>query len=390
MDTRRATSKSIPILTAKMTPEMCRAIRRQESNSGLGYWKSGFSNSNITENTSGVQDKKPTYRGVTQVNFDFPGLFLPNVGTQPLKPKRKDPKGQSIVLNRTKSSLGPDIRIGRSSDARTKTDNHDQSKKSTISDLTCLQLADTLLSYNKNPLTGVYGTSTFGLYSSPLASRYADLFSGNKSNDNRTNDEQHGKSNKDSDINSTIGDKKFPILMYHTFQPEDNDMLAERHGESISPTSDPHVVNVDVNSKPQSKPQKSILKNGLSHKTSRPSSETAISYKYTTLEKPNASSYHLPGAKAHLRSISETRLPTTTIYPKIQNDMKDTGQHRGLKSIPVKHESTCAIRNIPVRLEREHTSFGEYRGLETRKRSVRFNAAHEVREYTPCEPTSFC
>lgn len=388
MDANKSTSKQSVKLTATMTPEMCRAIKRQETNSGLDYWRSGFNSLKVSSDNAGLQARKPNYRRVTQVNFDFPGVFLPNVDTQSFKQKRKDSKGHSIVLNRTKTLFNPEIKTGHVSGARQKSESHNPSKKATVTDLTCLQLADTLLSY-KSPFSGIYGTTSV-VYNTPhLRSRYVELFSDDK---NEEDSGEHQNMSSEEIVNNETGDEKgISTFSYQTYKPEqDKDGTGDGQISTGSPTSsDLPIVDIDTSIKTQIKPQKSILKNGL-NRVNRPSSETAISHAYTTLEKPSLCSYQLPRMKTHLRSVSETRLPTCPIYPKIQNDLRDLGQYYGYRRLPVKNEFSGTIRNIPVKLEKEYTHTGGFRDLETRKRSVRFNASHEVREYTPCEPTSFC
>lgn len=414
MDANRSTSKQRQELTAKMTPEMCKAIKRQETNSGLNYWRTGFNNVKVSNESAEIQPKKATYRRLAQVNFDFPGLFLPNVDTQTLRQKRKDGKSHPIILNRTKTSFIPEIRTGPISSTRQKSDGYNSSKKPSVTDLTCLQLADTLLSY-KSPFSGAYGTAPTGIYTTPpLRSRYMELFCDNKGGED--SEEQQSKSIEVPGNNGNYEEMNISTFGYHTYKPEDTDRVAEGQRVIRSPlSSDATTEDNDANTRPQTKPQKSILKNGLT-KINRPSSETAISHAYPALEKPSACSYQLPGSKTHLRSVSETRLPNCTLYPKIHNDLRDFGHFHGprniplkndfvgtlrnipvkhefngaVRHVPVKHEFTGSVRNIPVKLEKDHPQSGTLTDTAERKRSVRFNAAHEVREYAPCEPISFC
>lgn len=374
MTTQQVPHRTSSGTTINMTPEMCRAIRRQESNSGLDYWKSGFSYPNNPTTQQSLHEKPPTGRRLSHVNFDFPGLFLPNLGTQSLRFKRK--QSQPVLLGRSRTSLMPDIKPSRTAESKGACSSNNHTKKATVTDLTCLQLADTLLSYNKPAWMGFSGLSSFGnYYHSPLRTRYTDLFRNDYNDDAEISKSVSTETtaNEESDEES-----KALTFSYQSVNTDNYDMLAGgQNGDCLS-ESDTKGTTGDVVAKPQIKPQKSILKNGQC-KLPRPNSETV--YLTSHLDKPSACAYQLPGAKKHVRSMSETRIPST--YPRIYNGVRE---NRVIRQIPVGHESKTAIRTIPITVEREQT----FRDISDRKRSVRFNAAHEVREYAPFEPVSFC
>lgn len=380
MDGRRPYSNQTFEIVTKMTPEMSKAIKRQEANAGLDYYRTGFSDSN---DIPGSQDKKPTYRRLTKVNFDFPGLFLPTVSTLSLKPKRKPSKGQPIILGRSKTSLVPDMKQARILEISPISGNGNHSKGSAVADMTCRQLADTLLSYNKSPFTGLHCGA---FHSSPLGPRYSDLFYDDKSSENTESE----KDTKGDILKTTDAaeERRIPTFTYHTFQSDGIGNIADGKRIIVSPCASDVRESNYASATRRTKPQKSILKNGPNNLI-RPSSETVVSHTYPA--KPIVCSYQLPTAKSKSRSVSENRLPSSTQYPKIQNDLRDMRYFRGgLRNIPVKHEFTGSVRHVPVNIERERVITEAYKGISSRKRSVRFNAAHEVREYTPCDPISYC
>ncbi|KAL4233684.1 hypothetical protein ACF0H5_008365 [Mactra antiquata] len=372
MTQKTPANKNTTKITAVMTPEMCRAIKRQETNAGIDYWKHAINNDRL----------HPTFRRLTQVNLDFPGIFLPNVQTtQSLRAKRRSQKPPTMVLGRSKTSLMPDIKSGRVSDANSKPENGDNTKKTEFADITCQQFADTLLTYNKSPFAGLFGKAV-------NQTRFDDYVTDENNNENNpdgtfspemTYNSFHNDGEKNSDDNS------------QTVHSDDNISPSILPQEMTSPSGQTsHGDHNDVKAKPQTKPQKSILKNGNPNTTIvvRPTSATSITETYSAANKPSVFSYQLPNSKTIRQSSPERRVPSGNMYPKIQNDLPVGYRH--FRSVPIRNDINGTVRSIPIRIERQTTVHGSFNDISSRKRSVRFNAAHQVHEYTPCEPVRYC
>lgn len=282
--------------------------------------------------------------GISRRNFRFPGVFLPNVNTQTLRPKRSPTKALSAVLSRRNLALVPDAKSTMTSER----DDACKSKMATGTDITCLQLADTLMAYHRSPYSGFHGKD-------PLRARNADVKS-----------EMTHKYVRENtfliETNDERKDERVPTPSYQTFQ-------SERQRLAMSPSSNVSLgKESDVCAGSQPMPRKSILKNVT--KTSRPSSEKMF-----------GCSYQLPGATLRMRPHSETR-PSTVFYSKAHN-LRTSGL-LGLRDISKKCEFTDSVTSVPVRLEKQSTftlNSGSFQS--TRKRMVRFNGANEIHEYTP-------
>ncbi|KAL4233683.1 hypothetical protein ACF0H5_008364 [Mactra antiquata] len=278
-------------------------------------------------------------------HFRFPGVALPNVAPQTAKQKRSPTKVLSAVLSRRNIAMMSDVK----SKTPTDVDNSHKVKKATGTELTCLQLANTLMSYHRSPYSGFYGRN-------PIRARHMDV----------TNESEPRPFVKDNtfliDTNKKQSDQRVPTPSYQTFQSE-RQRLAKSPSSTVSAGNES-----DISMASQPLPRKSILKNVT--KTSRPSSE-----------KMYGCSYQLPGATVRMRPHSETR--PSSVFSSKSNNLRTSGLF-GLREISAKYDFTDSVRSVPVKLEKQSTftiNSGSFN--TTRKRMVRFNGANEIHEYTP-------
>ena len=372
-----------PDRMAKLTTEMTRAIKRQEPNSGLEYWRAtGINNVGLT-----TTEKRPTYKKVTQINLNFPGVFIPNLNNvQQQKPKTREHPTSAVVLARSRTSLVP--RVTSSSRSQRNANNNviPESKKVMVTDLTCLQLADTLLSSKKSPYAGL-------LNFWPGRSRYTDYFPDGR-DDNHNEETGFGIL---SDISTPVqkhtssamsrSGTSIPVLHYKTLPAEEEVLHNNNYREPYnhitvldSPKSSCAESSSSQIEKRDLKPQKSILKNGSQRQCSANSNGRTISPPEQS-DRNSASKclYQLPNANHNEKQrngFSGKIVTLDKITPSLQ-------QQSGSRPNSYKSDSHSSTNT-------DYALQGIMNDLSTRKRSVRFNSTHEIREFAPCEPISYC
>ena len=335
----------------KMTPEMSRAIRRHEKNTGFDYWKTGFSGLNVISPTS-LERRQYTSPKMTQININFPGFFLPNVD----KPRRKDamsvhnPLASPFPFARSKSTMTSSTVPRRRPTERP--------KRKTEQDLTCMQLTDSVLSYAGPRF------SALSIFRHPLGTSHLKYVDSSGDDGGRTSTDDERVSSAD-DLQNGVRDSESDT--------GDSSELSSQNQE-VSPKPNYR--------RPSPKPQKSILKNRTLVNTTEidgnkdpfdvelPRPQAVCSYVMSPIKVSSA-----PRATAHSRQNS--KLVLESIRPRINSGYAYSSIRRypSAKSCSSYSDNNDSLVDI-------------LNDLNDRKRIVRFNASHQIHEYTPCKPIS--
>ncbi|KAH3826462.1 hypothetical protein DPMN_128368 [Dreissena polymorpha] len=327
---------------SKMTPEMFRAIRRQERTTGFDYWKAGFAGT-YTHMTS--PERRKPFQRMTQVNLDFPGFpCLDLYG----KKKRKDANdvtrivGQPLTLTRSKTCIDAPL-------PKPKSRSHN-SKKSSFSDLTCLQLTDTIFSYSSVPFSGL---EFLKRQIKPAHSKYVQQI-----------------------ISETIDG----VDCLNTTEGSSDDTPQSHLDETDGylPLQDGHVGTLKAATYRLSspKPQKSILKNrGLPKQTVNHESDSECALcEFEPARPAVVCSYQLPSTARY------GALPDATAY---SHHGSITVMSAKLKNHVCNTSASGALKRRPSETSRQIINSDTVDGFSDRKRVVRFNAANQIHEYTP-------
>ncbi|OWF53158.1 hypothetical protein KP79_PYT06999 [Mizuhopecten yessoensis] len=151
-------NKKMASVETRINPEISKAIKRQKETNGVEYWKS-------SPNPKGLQgpQKRTTFDKIHNLKFEFPNGVLPAIpspsqrlqpfksSTLPTRGSRK--KGLPVGLEAMNRSYN--MQVSHSKDVG----GHLSPKKASVTDLTCLQLADTLFSHPDQVSPGLYGFS---------------------------------------------------------------------------------------------------------------------------------------------------------------------------------------------------------------------------------------
>lgn len=155
--------KKIGAIETRINPEISKAIRRQkETTNGVEYWKT----SSISKGTFPGAQKRTTFDKIHNLKFEFPNGILPAISSpsprlQTMKSSCQTSKGSRKkaapsgleAMNRSYNSGLMNVPSVKDSGG------HISPKKASVTDLTCLQLADTLLSHQDQMSPGLYGFS---------------------------------------------------------------------------------------------------------------------------------------------------------------------------------------------------------------------------------------
>ncbi|KAL3882361.1 hypothetical protein ACJMK2_028714 [Sinanodonta woodiana] len=345
-------SKTFAPITTKMTAEIGHAIRRQRDTAGVNYWK----NSSKGCAPTNTNDRRPSYNKLNHINLAFPGVFLPSLADKAaVSSKKKDSMYLSSGLNSSTQHL-MNTNCGKSNDKN----GSSTAKKAFVTDLTCLQLADTLFSSTHPTIAGF-------LNFPPSFMRYMDAYDVNVQPQTEIQPDTNGQHNRSD---TRYGAMPAPALaisrqrsktMTH-FSSEDIDSP-----NSVSPTGQNVVTQMcssdtssDTNATKAARPQKSILKTSLPKPAFKDDSdkESVDSKTYrdilmkSTRHPSRRNSNYSFSSPPGLLSLNET-------YPRKMSRKPD----RPLTGITIK----------------EHFDNG-------RKSRVRFSVSHDVWEYTPSEP----
>lgn len=310
---------------ARLSNEISSAIKRQRETSGIDYLKPAVK---VPTERKGFSNK------IQNISFD--GAVLPQFS---ISSQIKTDRGQGRnsrknnkfgTLNRSKTSVSFSLPSGRQGCA------HQTSPHNVVlTDLTCLQLADTLFSSNL----------PFGL-SGPTSDKFKySSFVGDRKTIN-------SESERDHNIYSKDGASSFPYLHGRTdtnYLPRRNvnDSSSYSRKGSIRPSSASNAKGLYLHSgfHQQKDSPKSILKQNF-------------------VEAQNDSSCK----RAKYRTISERNYR--------RNSNPDQSKFIAIKATKIGIQSAHGptVNNRVFNLD------------DKDKRSVRFNVAHEVIEYVPHEP----
>lgn len=361
------TGRRIPVrqesVSNRMTPEMCKAIRRQEKNAGFDYWKAGFPG---LGSTGPPADRRPGLQNLSQINLTFPGLFLPNVDGAINKPRRRDSiaglpanSAPTLTLRRSNSMISS-VPSSRRIPVQTVSSSNKTSKR----DLTCSQLTDSLLSYTNAsfPNIGLFRSTT----NRPRASDYLweDL-----------TPESEGLSQ--SEQNADDDDDDVPT--YHTMLADDCEEFSEI--ETVkSPVELNHIYNPTFPVRNR-KPYKSILKNSNSSDSALPGRNLNGPQ---SAKMPTVCSYQLPSPRSGAVSSATLYRPSGNVV----TDSFRPRMHNGYMYNSVRRQQSASARVVPVDCDNHLADLVS--DVATRKRCVRFNVAHQIHEYRPFDPIINC
>lgn len=339
----------------RLTTEMSSAIKRQEQISSMDYWKTGFSGLGLI-NSPNVTHKRPSFQTLTRVNIDqvFPGLYLPNaISLNHQKLRNRARLAPTLVFNRSRTTL-------ESSGDKFQDREYPSPRKASMPDLTCVQLADSLLSPNQSSLSGL-------LRLSPTNTRYVDMFS----DDEHSSDEEKAGSNTVQQERKTLKHKNItgrrsnslPAIKYKTLEPYESKLKNEQNRQVSSPTT---IVVTKVLNDKTAKP---ILKSSES-KSNSVLSGASTGYDSMTLRRSNT----LPETMEQRQQSRSTQTtdPSLPMYRTTISSNVARVQRPREYIIPIVHSFD--------------DSGTDPRTESRMKRSVTFNSDHKVHEYVPHEP----
>lgn len=353
----------------RLTPEMCRAIRRQESNDGFDYWKAGFSGPGSS--SSPTIDRKAGFPNLAQINVTFPGVFLPNVDGVSAKLRRRNsivgfpPNSAPLLGLRRSNSM-----ISTVPSRRIPIQTVQSTKRSLNSDFTT-QLPEPLMSYTNASFPDI------GLFRS-IPTRYRNV---NYPWDDKNLSDAEDVPDGDADDADDANDLPKPAPDYPTVATDDY----EEFNEVESIQSPIILSDTDRPSYPvqNGKPYKSILKN---------SGQSVVSKEHfipQQIKMPSVCSYQLPSSRPGL-------VPTVTLYNssgKVAMDSLRGHPHNGYvyNSLRRQQSAKASSRVVPAEDYDNCDQFtGVVNDVTTRKRCVRFNVAHQIHEYRPHDPIINC
>ena len=353
--------------SSKLTPEMCRAIRRQDHNGGFDYWKSGYTG--LGDVTSPTIERKPKFPGMSQINVTFPGLFLPNVDGMATRLRRRN-------SNVTPNSMPLGIRRSNSMISTTPTRRipiqtiHIPRKSIVNLDLASQpQSPDPSLTYTNATFPDIGH-----FQASQNRARNVD-YSWDDRNFAEAEDATDGYLDNGEDMSKPMPD--YPSVISEDF----NEYEEFSEVESIS-----SPVILSDSEKPafpiqNGKPYKSILKSPSSGQ-SWVSKERFIPQQ---IKMPSVCSYTLPSSRPGL-------VPTITLF----NSSGKLGSmrpqpHNGYVYNSLRRQQSARASSSQVVPMGYDDQLSEVvNDMTTRKRCVRFSATHQIHEYRPYDPIINC
>lgn len=356
--------------TTKITPEMSRAIKRQESNGGFDYWKAGFAGPGSISSLS--SDRRPGNQNLSRIHFTFPGVFLPNVDGVSSKLRRRNstvtgisPVSSQPVMIRRSNSM-----ISSMPSRRIPIQTLNTSRKSVNCDV-----EDPVLTYTDNNFPDL------GLFRSPPnPSRYTEFWE-DDTNVKEADDIRFEDKNESMDISLTR-DISPGYDTYDSVVSDYEDYEEVNEVENIRSNFELNDIDRPAFPVANGKPYKSILKNS----SSSPSVVNKEEFIPQQIKMPSVCSYQLPSPRSEI-------VPTVTLYnssgkvtlqpirPKVSNGYLYNSLRR--------HQSAKASSRV-VPMDYENNLTDVVNDVTTRKRCVRFNVAHQVHEYRPFDPIINC
>jgi hypothetical protein len=358
----------------RLHPEIANAIRRQRETVGVDYRKAGETGNMAVLN----EGRKNSTNSLHNFHFQFSDMgYLPLTGHRlpkqnPARLKRKSSHVLGLrALSRSQSSIDltvPTLAIKQEFRA---SDQYHGPNKVTVTDLTCLQFADTLFS-NTGASTGMYGFSTGKLKSNEVLEETVIPIGKNVQS---SNDGQNSLKDKDSNENvkalSTDPNQILPSITHITpsTKPVSPKIKVPTPPLKITPKETPiskeeDKIKVPSNIPSESKERKSILKLQGGNKEIREKEESKLSCD-ETMKKPVAKS--------------------TRYNRVIKNDLLSTPKRSS--RLPI-DPNVCLTIKTPEKTN--NTGYIPYSlnsiNENAMKRSVRFNRTDEIFEFSPFEP----
>ncbi|KAK3578542.1 hypothetical protein CHS0354_025252 [Potamilus streckersoni] len=345
-------SKNFVPITAKMTAEIGHAIRRQRDTAGVNYWK----NSSKCCVPTNIHDRRPSYNKLNHINLAFPGVSLPSLGDKAaILSKKKDSVSLPSGFNSSTQQL-MNTHYGKNNDKNGRS----TAKKAFVTDLTCLQLADTLFSSTHPTIAGF-------LNFPPGLIRYMDTLDVNLQPQTEIQSDANEQPNR---TNAGYGTTPAPALALSRQRSKTMTCFSSDSVDSpnsVSPTGQNVVTKLcssdtssDTNATNKPRPQKSILKTSFMKPAFRDD---------TDKESVDSKTY---------RDI----LMKSTRHPSRRNSDYSYSSPPGLLSL-----NETYPRKISRKPDRPMTGITIKEPFDNgRKSRVRFSVSHDVWEYTPSEP----
>lgn len=358
----------------RLHPEIANAIRRQRETVGVDYRKVSDPGNMTVLNES----RKNSANALQNFHFQFSDIgYLPMTGHRlpkqnPARLKRKSSQVLGLrALSRSQSSIDLTVPTLSHKQELKASDQYHGPNKASMTDLTCLQFADTLFS-NTGASTGMYGFSTGKLKSSEVLEEIVIPIGKNM---HSNNEGQNGLKDKEfnESVKASLTDPNqiLPSITHITpsTKPVSPKVKVQTPPLKITPketqiSKEEDKIKVPSNIPSESKERKSILKLQGGNKETREKEESRFSCD-ETMKKPVAKS--------------------TRYNRVIKNDLLSTPK-RGSRlpfdpnvCLTIKtSEKTNNSGYIPYSLN----SFND----NEMKRSVRFNRTDEIFEFSPFEP----
>lgn len=306
------------IYGTKVSSEISYAIRRQREISGVDYLKA---------KAPTQTDKNVIASKISNVSLDgyFPFSIYSQLKTDKSQTRRTKKGGKFASLNRSKSSVSLSLPSGRNMSS-----GQGVPHSVVVTDLTCLQLADTLFSSNLASSLGLSSQSTDKLKYTNIPSDKRNLFIGENDKSLYTNFKNNGAT-------SSI---PLPAL--------------NSPGRSSHPKKDPQRPNSSTGVKTVLHPTIVNEKEELSPKSI---------LKQTSVEKQPE--VNCKGPK--YRTLSD-KAPKKNTCPETPRCITVKASKIGLQS------RNATVKNCTLDFD------------DKDKRSVRFNVSHEIFEFAPYDP----
>jgi hypothetical protein len=328
------------VFGAKINPEISNAIRRQREISGVDYFKAATSTQAPTQS-----EKRGTINKIQNVSFDG---YLPQFSaTSQLKTNKNQLRrtkngGKFGSLNRSKSSACLSLPTGRHL-TRGQSSPHNV----VVTDLTCLQLADTLFSCNLSTSLDFTSQSTGKFKYTNFTGEKRNLFNGENKTDLYT-----------SFKNGTSSSIPLPSLN-----------SPGRHRPESGNTSKRNELNISSQSRKENHRPNSSNTVKKMFQSSILSEKEELSPKSILKQNSIEPQQDLECKRSRYRTLSEK-------MPK-KNTCQETPRCITLKA------SKIGIQSRNSTLKPCVLNFDD-----KDKRSVRFNISHEIFEYVPHEPVT--
>lgn len=370
-------SKKMASVETRINPEISKAIKRQKETSGVEYWKSSPTPKGTFQGTP----KRTTFDKIHNLKFEFPNGVLPAIPSP--SPRIQAVKSSTLPTRGSRKkglSTGVDTmnRSFNTSGSQNKDNGvHLSPKKASVTDLTCLQLADTLFSHPDQVSPGLFGFSVGKI-------RYMDyIMESMKSRDDLE---------KENSFHEHFPSVKIPIREGRNPLPpvtgSGNQTLDLKTGEVVSSGSTGKLTSKRNNSplerltySPELRPEDIVIVENMKDVKRRsilkPSKQNLPPKDYPDAEKDR----NTFNDQRTCNESPNSRMTQPSMIPYKQGSHFDPSQCITITSHPPRNGNRLTGCGISVVTANNNGYLPN--------RSVRFSVSDEIHEYMPSEPICY-